>query len=79
MYVPRASFIHPTHPWDNFPHTRYSADITKRLAFSGTLMNLLLLEIQNRETNLCYLVPRHRVFASGVGFDRCMRQFHSFP
>jgi hypothetical protein len=32
----------------------------------------------SRKTNLCDLVPRHRVFASVVRFNRWVRQFRSF-
>ena len=33
----------------------------------------------SRKTNLCDLIPRHRVFASVIGFNRWVRQFRSFP
>jgi hypothetical protein len=57
IYVPRASFIRPYNPWDIFPQRRYSADITKRLPFSRTLMNLLHFEIQNREQTCAIWFP----------------------
>jgi len=33
----------------------------------------------SRKTNLCDLIPRHRVFASVIRFNRRVRQFRSFP
>ena len=33
----------------------------------------------SRKTNLCDLVPRHRVFASVIRFNRWVRQFRCFP
>ena len=62
-------------------------------SFSNEIITWMILLLENtnettlttrnsacsRKTNLCDLVPRHRVFASVIRFNRWVRQFRSFP